>query len=94
MTCGRFLGDSLRVFKFATFSVTFYRAVLGVVADFEEVGVEGEEFVAVVPSGGFDVQVGLQPGGGVEEGLLCAVGADSTLAAVAVGAEPLLEDLD
>ena len=82
------------MFKFATFSVSFYRAVLGVVADFEEVGVEGKESMAVVPGRGFDVQVGLQPGGGVDEGLLCAVGADSTLAAVAVGTEPLLKNLD
>ena len=82
------------MFKFATFSVSFYRAVLGVVADFEEVGVEGAEFVAVVPGRGFDVQVGLQPGGGVDECLLCAVGADSTLAAVVVGTEPLLKNLD
>ena len=82
------------MFKFATFSVSFYRAVLGVVADFEEVGVEGKESMAVVPGGGFDVQVGLQPGGGVDEGLLCAVGADSTLAAVAVVTEPLLKNLD
>ena len=55
LTCGRFLGDWFDVFKFATFSVSFYRAVLGVVADFEEVGVEGEESMAVVSGGGFDV---------------------------------------
>ena len=82
------------MFKFATFSVSFYRAVLGVVADFEEVGVEGEESMAVVSGGGFDVQVDLQPGGGVDEGLLCAVGADSALAAIAVSTEPLLKNLD
>ena len=94
MTYGGFLGDLLVIFKFATFSVSFYRAVPGVVADFEEVGVVGEESVAVVPDRGLDVQFGLQPGGGVEEGELGAEGAYSALAAVAEGTEPSLEDRD
>ena len=63
-------------------------------ADFEEVGVVGEESVAVVSGGGLDVQVSLQPGSGIEEGYLGAEGAESTLAAVAVGAEPFLKDRD
>ena len=50
--------------------------------------------MAEVPNWGFDAESGLQPVDVVDEGVLSSEGADPTLTAIIVGAQPLLKDCE
>ena len=67
-------------------------AVSPVVADLEEVRVAGFYSMAEVSSWGFDTESCLEPVDVVDEGVLGSEGADPTLAAVIVCAQPLLKN--